>query len=336
MVKLSLLGKTAFLRLALVALIGLPFVAVLFSSCEFLALNIMPSYLSRVEGSVDLESALKKAGLGASFRVKKLSFVSSGGHDYAVAVATDDAQLANAFVDLDGMTVQKVLIGSGAGDTVLADMDGYIATGTSWNTNLYRYYPSSMALYSGPSPITNTFGNDVSSLIESGTQYLIWVSGSYVYMQPYTSTWSSGTLLSPYIDSDYSLSGNKSSTVMDGSSVRLLLVGGSSSFVMTFSSFATFLTAMQTAPILGNSGVSYVTLPSSDDESGWMTRGGAILLHHDNGTTLTLYDSDSGEELDSFPIDDSENSAYGFSPDGTKWLLYDGASGKLHLLRTWW
>lgn len=314
--------------------------SLLFSSCEFLALNIMPSYLSRDIGYADLESALKKAGLSSGIHINRLQFLSTGGHGYAVAIASDGSAMANAFVDLDTMKVKKVVTGTYSGDTVVADMQGYIAIGKAFNSTLYQFNPGTLE-YTATPAFSSFFGYSATGINYSGSTYMIWGEGSSFNFTLCTS-WASAV---PYttnpIDPAYSLNANASSAVLDGSKVRVLLLGDGTNAILTFPSVSimenTYSQVPATYPSLyDHPNVGHAVLPSSDDKSGWMTADGAILLHHDNGTSLTRYDGDSGEELDSCGIGDSDGSAYGFSPDGKRWLMYEGATGKLHLLRTWW
>ena len=104
--------------------------------------------------------------------------------------------------------------------------------------------------------------------------------------------------------------------------------------IISYTGITTF--DLNSGIILTDPNATVTLIPSGDDQSGWLTRNGAIILTHENDTRLVRYESDSGKELDSFTLNDTEDTRFNFSPDGKKWLMYNGRTGKLHLLRTWW
>ncbi len=126
------------------------------------------------------------------------------------------------------------------------------------------------------------------------------------------------------------------SAYSDGNAIRLLFSDYSSmkNYIVSYTGITAFNLA--SSPMLTDPNATVTLIPSGDDQSGWLTRNGAIILTHENDTRLVRYESDSGKELDSFKLNDTEDTRFTFSADGTKWLMYNGLTGKLHLLRTWW
>jgi len=108
------------------------------------------------------------------------------------------------------------------------------------------------------------------------------------------------------------------------------------SFVVTYPTVTSFVSAFGGASIFENPSAHYVFLPSTDSDNGWITTDGVVLERHSNQSLLARYNPDTGAELDSFVMDNHGDFRYGFSRNGERWVFYEGTTGKLHLLRTWW
>ncbi len=311
------------------------------ASCEFFTSNIMPTYLSRAEGVSDFTDVLAGVGLGASFRIETMRFLKAGGRDFIALYVTSSSGHRLVLLDGKDLSLIRAYDDPELGRTILTDMEGYIVSGRGWSGTALRVSPAG-SFAAASFAFGQNFGEGASGFSSGGESFLIWSNnGNDLTHSRYMAAWAPGGLTSQTIDNSGTYFGLGFRDVLyEDGKVRVLLSSDmeSSGLVLTFPSILDFMNSFY-APwthILEYTNLIRAPVPSGDDESGWLVPGAAIVLRHDNETRLTRYDAESGKELDSYILRDSEDTRISFSPDGKKWLLYDGRSGRLHLLRTWW
>ncbi len=95
------------------------------------------------------------------------------------------------------------------------------------------------------------------------------------------------------------------------------------------------------SPIYEATGTDYFSFTADfyGPNSLWLTRDGLIRRGNSNNgvTTYERLDYATGAVLDSLALPDSSfNTSYWFDPSGSFFLFYDGSSGRLYRLRSWW
>lgn len=229
----------------------------------------------------------------------------------------------------------KVLQYSVIGDLIFIDMENYFVTGNQ--INHLRINATTLEAGNIEAPSFQLYSQ---GFTKGPTSWLVWYDSMTfsLHYSPYTAAWGGGIQASQVLDSMSHSDWSLQSLYYEGSTIRLFFnsINKGPTHIVSFQNTTDFISAFSSPNIFAYTGTTVVTIPSGDDQSGWLTRNGAIILTHDNQTRLVRYESDSGKELDSFVLNDTENTRFTFSPDGKKWLMYDGRTGKLHLLRTWW
>jgi|GEM_PF-2564865 hypothetical protein len=333
----NVFAKRPFPRLLLAAAAVL--LTLVLGTCQFIGADMFPSYLTRAEAVLDLRSELEDAGVGGDFWIRKMEFLSSPstGKSY-IFVLVDAVSQGPRLIILDGETlgIKRIVSNSSIGAFLATDMYGYFISGNG--SYVHRMDASTLADIDDQ--MTNPVFPDASGSYTLGsvTNVVFYDMLGALYKYEYTGVafWNGGSSVNKNLDPIFYPDLGLRDVYCEGTKVRLLFSSWGTAFILNFSTPAAFTTAM-TGTNVSDGAESQPFLPPSDDsESGWLTRDGAIVLNHDRDTRLTRYDADSGDELDYYVLDDTEETRIAFAPDGDRWLLFDGLSGKLHLLRTWW
>jgi len=312
------------------------------TGCQFLGSDMFPPTLSREEAVLDLDSKLADLGVTGEYEIRRMEFVTLPvtGKKYILLLAeTYGLGPRLLLLDADDLSVVNTTSSLAVAYAFGLDDQGLLCSWTNTN-NIMRYYPQTQTTASFMMNYTITFETYFSTFLgsTSSSSFLLWYdpTTNLLGYNPF----SAGVSFVPHWNYSLSIPSipniRMNSLYYEGTAIQLLFVGnnGNDSYIVKFSGLSTFATA--TNPIMTTPNATITTIPSGDDGSGWLTRNGAIILTHENDTRLVRYESDSGKELDSFKLNDTEDTRFTFSADGTKWLMYNGLTGKLHLLRTWW
>ena len=312
------------------------------ANCRFLGSDMFPSTLSRKEAVLDLGSKLATLGVTGAYEVTSMKFLSSPatGKEYIfVRISAYFKPSWLIVLDAADLEVIEAIQNSYIGDVLFVDMDGYFVTGNeSGSVRIGSATLDTVTSIHPPAPPPIPYGRK--AFTEGTSSWLVWydsMEGNLHYFS-YDPDWNPGMADASALDSTPHADLSLKALYTEGAAIRLFLassyMGGA--YVVSFSDAAEFISSFSASDIFASPGTIHVSIPAGDDGSGWLTRDGAIILTHDDETRLVRYESDSGKELDSLSLDDTEDTRFDFSPDGKKWLLYDGANGTLHLLRTWW
>jgi len=305
-------------------------------SCQFIGMDMFPTTLSREDAVLDLDAKLADLGLSGEYEIRAMTFLKSPttGKEYIFVTVSVVSGLPRLLIlDASDLKLVKVIADDSMGELVITDMDDYFVT---WNsTTSYRFDSGTFAFVD---PFAPVFPSGYQAFTELGSSWILHYDSSLLYYQPFTSGWNPGTVDNNVLNSGIIPLLYLRNLYFEGGVVRLLFSGSDNSpgYIASFPDGTALIAAFSSVSIFEDSNATVVSIPSGDDNSGWLTRNGAIILTHDNDTRLVRYESDSGKELDSFSLNDTEDTRFAFSADGKQWLMYDGKRGKLHLLRTWW
>jgi len=298
---------------------------------------MFPTTLSREEAVLDLDAKLADLGVTGEFEVNWMKFLASpatGKELIFLKVTTYSESPRLMVLDAADLSLVKAIQNQFIGDLLFVDMDGYFATGNE--TDGARFNPLTLELFD-TNPPALAYGYQ--GFTESATSWIFTYTSAtnLLNYQPMSTDWTVGGLVQKIVHP--TIGGlNLQTSYYEGSRLQLFFSSmyDGPSYIASFPSIASLLAAFGSSSIFEDPSAVIITIPSGDDQSGWLTRNGAIILTHENDTRLVRYESDSGKELDSFTLNDTEDTRFNFSPDGKKWLMYNGRTGKLHLLRTWW
>jgi len=335
----NVFAKRPFPRLLLAAAVVL--LTLVLGTCQFIGADMFPTYLTRAEAVLDLRSELEDAGVDGDFWINRMDMIRSpatGKTRVYLRVEAISGGPALVILEGDDLQVVDILTSTPMVDFVGVDDQGYLLR--TYNSNaIERYSPVTYLLVDAPGTAAPSFGSDAvtfSSNIGAGLAYYDPGTGGVYYTRLAVGS-EVAALNGLSLSAIYMPNRSLRAIYSEGGVVRTLWNSYSEgkSFIVSYPSIALFESAA--LALAEDADAVVVDIPPSDDsESGWLTRDGAIMLDHDRDTRLTRYDADSGDELDYYVLGDTEETRIAFAPEGDRWLLFDGLSGKLHLLRTWW
>ena len=316
----------------------LPLILIL-ASCDLLSVDLFPGYLSYEIATVDLKGKLSGKGIASPEDIQRIAILYTPltGKRYVLAYLNTVNGPVLAVLDGENLDLKTVIQDPSIGPMLTVDMEGYLVSAGSNGENVGRLDPRNFAY---TSEVTTIYTGNIEAFTDGVNTYVVQYNSTnpgplaYSSYSPWTTLVNTGSKnLSPSYIWDLYLS----SFYCEGGPVRFLMTSfNGSSFAVRFPSVGDFTGAFSSSSIFEDSNALVVRLPLVNNNGGWMTRGGAILLRDEKSTRLTRYNPDTGAEVDSFTVNDRGDTRFGFSSDGQRWALYERETGKLHLLRTWW
>lgn len=312
--------------------------AVSLCSCEFLGLDMFPSDLKNLEASFDLRAYLASSDISFNGveRIERLESSTTGAVYLFVLLYTDSGSrlmiLDEKLSKVEGSSTDAQL-----GRLLLADNSDQFLCGQvifDANLNLVGHGSDTSAFYDG-----------VCGYPDSSANYTIWSSSySALSLASHDASWLAATpttndlLSTPSTTSYYQLV-DLLSTDTASPFVLAFLVKNENNrpYIVQYADRAAFDAGFASSYATSNA----VTLNldvSPLDRSLWLTSDGIVALRTDSGPTrLVRYSFATGKELDSQSFNVStENAFLSFEPEGRYYYRYDGLSGRLYKLRTWW
>ncbi|HOX32170.1 MAG TPA: hypothetical protein PLB91_07560 [Spirochaetales bacterium] len=324
------MGLLASSLLGLAAALGL-------SSCAFFGRDMFPSELQYREASFDLDAALAK--LGQTYRsvakIERLSPV--GGESRLFVLLQTDAGLRLAILDDDLEGIESLRSDSSLARFMLGDVAGGYACGS-------LVLDAALAV-SATADASLQSAYDAAGYRDeaSSTNVALWMGGTttlsvYTFQYDWTLSSFPGYPLLPVSPaSGYYLADLLSIDAASPFILALLPNDGSRPLLAVQSDRAAFDASRGLG--YGASGAAMVYLDFHlDDGRIWLTADGAVALRNDDKVRrLSRIDYGDGEELDYLYLGDStEEQVFSFEPEGKFWYRFDGKSGILYKLRTWW
>jgi len=311
------------------------------TGCQFLGTDMFPTTLSREEAVFDLDSKLADLGVTGEYEIKRMQFHTSPptGKNY-IFIQTENFSMDRRLLILDAEDLSVV---NSTSEPTIAYALGIDDQGTlcsSINTiEIQRYNPETLTAAALKPSMAPNIPTEAFLGSDSTSSFLVWFNSISFGLQH--DAFASGVATAS-VNWDFQLAATVipnmqlRSLYYESSEIRMLFSSNDNGQAYIIAYPGKTALAAATFPIMDDLNATVTLIPSGDDQSGWLTRNGAIILTHENDTRLVRYESDSGKELDSFKLNDTEDTRFTFSADGTKWLMYNGLTGKLHLLRTWW
>jgi len=338
--------------------LGLSAMAVAFAGCSFLLGDPYGDFMQKAVAWVNLRAALQTNdgttlnGLNAI----SVALPSAGG-------------TANGYVFVEENLGNGSLVGALGYDTLDLENFGLPTSGGVLSTNFdvdgnIRIWAQSFAAgtlnlnsnLTGISP--QSVGAWLITDSSASVNYLIYTSPSdssnLLHMDAYTASWSPGSTETHQIGSStdtWSLA--RVAVLGDGRVCLLFFLGqGSQNVVLgeTFNDFPTFASAMAAASpdLLGTVGAASTSSIGVDSSNGsvyggsgvdaWITENGVVSLTRGNGNNLgfSRYPLGTGGQIDGYSMSNNQNALFYFETSGKYWYYFDGGSGRLYRLRTWW
>lgn len=318
-------------------------------SCDLFKEDMFPTYLGQEEAFLDISELIQDLGLSDSYFVGKMRPVKVPSllKTYiALPLYQFMGPASLVFLDGKNLSVLKRYTNSPdapipIGKFFILDMDGYIVTG--YNHNLIRFDPDTLEPYDNQhlpgNPIDFAeYGFTAESEIEPST-YLFGYDGGSLKLQHYGTGW---ILKNAYSQAGVFECDDASQYILldlyfDGTGLYLALKNRETrkANILYWASVSDFVNSFSASSLA--EGASLTTVPSGDDESGWLTGKGYMVWLHQNTNALDRYDLHKDQTLlDGFSLPSQFRGRTAFFQDGTGWLLYDERARSLHLLRPWW
>lgn len=309
-------------------------------SCSFLGLDMFSPDLKNVEAEFDIESAFAAKGLTTKNIVAIERLSATTGEEYLALVAYTSEGTRLAIFDSGLSKLLDLRSDSGLGPMLLADNGGNIVCGCA-------KIPASTLGTSSLIAEAALSNQGVRGYPGASYNYALYSSGlstlTFLCFPGSSGEW--GTSCATTADL-FSTSATANYELVD-----LLYTGETSLFALLFlirendgnrpfiveyaapSDFESGMASYATATATRTTSLSNV-----DNENIWLTVDGIVAFKTDSGSSrIVRYEYGSGDELDSLSLNVSTESAFiSFEPNGRYWYRYDGISGMLYKLRTWW
>ncbi len=310
------------------------------AGCEFLGLDMFPAELQNLEASHDLRRALASQGYSITRAIKIERMVASNGKEFVFVLFEDGFGRKLSILDGNLERVVGTRSDSYLGTLMLADGIGNIICGQ-------------LRFDAATETFSQTFGDF--DLLGDGRAGF-WdpaLNNSYVVFSPnpiqlerksFSAGFGAGGISSG-AQNLFPIAPTESFSLTDllytGAATPFYLLftasgQGENLFLMRFPSVSAFHTAIVTSPVQNGQDLGYRIYSRPQDRRAWLTEAGVVLFESDRESRLVRYALDSGLELDSKTVEGEWMSGISFDPSGEFWYYYDGRTGRLMKLRTWW
>jgi len=306
--------------------------ALLLGGCDYLLGGGAPSWLGRISASAHLRSIVAQETGSELWSIDGFNYLESQGSSAALVFVTT-TDFRRHLVALDGRTLGDPRVYStpaySLGTSAGVDMTGYYVTGQlslRWDNRLPQ-----------PPPPFPSFSVD-KAISDSTSNYSITGTTNTYDLIPYNAVWGApgGPISRPIFSAGGGQHRFSGHTGMGSSPyVHLFYSTNNKTFMATQSPYvypdttpADAVTAIKTIEI--HTGNSY--------NNAWATADGAVARESDNSghIILKLYRFGAAGASDEYSLRENGDMQMSFEPSGRYWFLYEGTTGRLYKLRTWW
>lgn len=305
-----------------------------FSSCDLLGKDQFPSFLNYAVAKADLAALARSEGLGDSFWVSGAFLTPDAGQGRRALMYVTSYEGSRLFI-FDAATMAHLKTVSGAAlrsFMAITPTGNYLCGGVEIDA-------ATLNTLSDARPTAGVY-DSARVFSDESDLFVLYSDASGLRCDRYDYAWnmlSSASVppVSGAVPGSYWLLAAYHEPSVS-SVVRLIVWTSMGVYSLSFASPSALLAAYGYAS-LDQAPMEKITLPYLSSDGGWATRDGLISIVHDRDSKLVRYSYSAGTEIDSIRLDStSGDRLFYFEPGGYYRLMFDGESGMLHLLRTWW